>query len=394
VDVTALSDVTGATQSGSVILAGQAIPVTETGGCTFTVTPTSVYVDSNGSTVPITVTANPSSCAWTAAPPPFASFTAAGGTGSASTGLAIATNGTGADLTGTAIVAGQSVSIFQAFTPQTFADVTPNMYFFDAVNLLAAQGVTSGCTTTDYCPGEAITRADVAIFIVRAAYGGNNFNYSQIPVFNDVPVGSFGFQWIQQLYALGITTGCGNGDYCPNESVTRDQMAVLLIKARYGATTLFTYSSTPLFADVPSTYWAFPWIQRLGADGITTGCSAGLYCPTEVVTRGEMAIFVMRALYNQLLPPGTSMVSQAAPNILTPGQSQVVTLTGLNTNWVQGTSALSPIPGVLVGSISVETPTVMSVTLIPQTNAPVQPDAVLVITGSEQDVLPNGIAVQ
>jgi hypothetical protein len=50
-------------------------------------------------------------------------------------------------------------------------------------------------------------------------------------VFSDVPVGSFAADWIEQFAAEGITSGCGGGDYCPNANVTRDQMAVFLVKA-------------------------------------------------------------------------------------------------------------------------------------------------------------------
>jgi hypothetical protein len=323
-------------------------------------------------------------------------FNPASGTGSATTELVFPVNSTGADLTGTAVVAGQTVSVSQAFTAQTFADVPPSVFYFDAVNLLAQKNVTSGCSTTpfDFCPNGQITRAEMAVFIVSAMYGVNTFTPSQTPYFNDVPVGSFGFPWIQEMYELGITAGCGNGNFCPNQNVTRDEMAVFLIKARYGSSTLFTYPSTPYFTDVPATYWAFPWIQRFAQDGITSGCGVGLFCPAQPVIRGDMAVFVMRALYNQLLPVGTSVISQATPNVLTPGVSQTVTLIGLNTNWLQGTSALSPIPGVLVGSIKVSSPTVMSVTFIPQTNAPAQPDSLLVVTGTEQDVLPSGILIQ
>lgn len=48
--------------------------------------------------------------------------------------------------------------------------------------------------------------------------------------FTDVPVGAFGFQHIEALYASGITGGCGGGNYCPNQNVTRAQMAVFLAK--------------------------------------------------------------------------------------------------------------------------------------------------------------------
>lgn len=52
-----------------------------------------------------------------------------------------------------------------------------------------------------------------------------------IATFADVPVGAFGFQHVEALAASGITSGCGGGNYCPNQPLTRVQMAVFLAKA-------------------------------------------------------------------------------------------------------------------------------------------------------------------
>jgi len=48
------------------------------------------------------------------------------------------------------------------------------------------------------------------------------------------------------------------------------------------------------FNDVPVTQWAAAWIKQLAAEGITTGCSGGNYCPDNNVTRAEMAVFLVR----------------------------------------------------------------------------------------------------
>ena len=49
--------------------------------------------------------------------------------------------------------------------------------------------------------------------------------------FNDVAPGDFGYQFIEALAASGITGGCGGGNYCPNATLTRAQMAIFLSKA-------------------------------------------------------------------------------------------------------------------------------------------------------------------
>ncbi len=52
-----------------------------------------------------------------------------------------------------------------------------------------------------------------------------------VATFADVPVGAFGFQHVEALAASGITGGCGGGNFCPNDPLTRVQMAVFLAKA-------------------------------------------------------------------------------------------------------------------------------------------------------------------
>jgi len=73
---------------------------------------------------------------------------------------------------------------------------------------------------------------------------------------------------------------------------------------RYGSAH-FTYPSTPYFSDVPAINPFFPFIQKMAQMGITAGCGNGLYCPDETLTRGQMAVFIVTGLLNQLVPEGT-----------------------------------------------------------------------------------------
>jgi hypothetical protein len=54
--------------------------------------------------------------------------------------------------------------------------------------------------------------------------------------------------------------------------------------------------ATATFSDVPTTHWAFKWVEALYAAGITHGCGGGNFCPTSSVTRAEMAVFLAEAL--------------------------------------------------------------------------------------------------
>ena len=56
----------------------------------------------------------------------------------------------------------------------------------------------------------------------------------------------------------------------------------------------YTVRRMSIFADVLSSYWAVSWIERLYNTGITTGCGGGNYCPEDSVTRAQMAVFLVR----------------------------------------------------------------------------------------------------
>jgi uncharacterized delta-60 repeat protein len=105
-----------------------------------------------------------------------------------------------------------------------------------------------------------------------------------------------GIEW---LAAEGITQGCNpplNDMYCPNEFVTRGQMAAFLVRAvgytDNGGGDLFTDDNDSIFEAA---------IDKLGTAGVTQGCNPpanDMYCPNEFVTRGQMAAFLSRALRN------------------------------------------------------------------------------------------------
>jgi len=189
---------------------------------------------------------------------------------------------------------------------QTFGDVPADHWAYSFIETLAANGITSGCGGGNYCPGGSVTRAQMAVFLER---GMNGSSYSPPAatgnVFLDVGAGDFAASFIEQLSADGITAGCGNSNYCPDSVVTRDQMAVFLLRAKYGA----GYSppaATGVFGDVPVDYWAAGWIEQLAAEGITAGCGGGNYCPNAQVTRDQMAVFLVRTFGLQI--PPTSLI--------------------------------------------------------------------------------------
>jgi len=177
-----------------------------------------------------------------------------------------------------------------------FADAG-NTPFRDAIDTLARNRITSGCGGGNFCPDAPVTRAQMAVFLLKAEHGPGYVPVLNGQPFIDVPPDSFAAAWINQLFAEGIASGCGGGYYCPDDAVTRAQMAVLLLKTEHGS----TYVPPPcegVFADVecsPSPAFGVDWIEQLFHEGVTAGCGGGNYCPNDPNTRGQMAVFITRA---------------------------------------------------------------------------------------------------
>jgi CSLREA domain-containing protein len=176
----------------------------------------------------------------------------------------------------------------------TFADVPFNYWSWSFIERLASAGITGGCGGGNYCPDTSVTRAQMSIFLER---GMNGSTYTPPAAtgtaFSDVPISYWSASWIERLSADGITGGCGGGNYCPDNVVTRAQMAIFLLRAKHGSG-YTPPAATGVFTDVPTSYWAANWIEQLAAEGITGGCGGSNYCPDNPVTRAEMSIFLVR----------------------------------------------------------------------------------------------------
>jgi hypothetical protein len=179
-----------------------------------------------------------------------------------------------------------------------FADVPASHWASSFIERLYNAGITGGCGTAPlmYCPDATVTRAQMAIFILRGMHGS-----SYVPpaatgtVFADIPVDAFAADWIEQLAAEGVTAGCGGGNYCPDATITRAQMSIFLLRGKYGNAYIPPAASGLIFGDVPADAFAADWIEQLAAEGVTSGCGGGNYCPDANVTRAEMAVFLVRA---------------------------------------------------------------------------------------------------
>ncbi|MGE5275519.1 MAG: PQQ-dependent sugar dehydrogenase [Acidobacteriota bacterium] len=175
-----------------------------------------------------------------------------------------------------------------------FSDVPGAHPFHRAVEKIFRAGITTGCGGGDFCPDVPVTRAQMAVFLLRGIHGVSYTPPPATGIFGDVAPGDFAAAWIEELSREGITGGCGGGNYCPDKPVDRASEAVLLLRAVHGSS-YAPPAATGLFGDVPVSSPFSRWIEELSREGVTTGCGGGNYCPDRPNTRGEMAVFLSRA---------------------------------------------------------------------------------------------------
>ena len=181
----------------------------------------------------------------------------------------------------------------QVTPPDYFSD-DEGSYFEPYINKLAAAGITKGCAPGLYCPKLPATRAQMASFLTRAL-SLPAATAAQSRGFGDV-AGSVHRDAIYALAAAGITVGCNpeGTAYCPDDPVTRAQMASFLTRAL--KLPVPAPGDRREFSDVVADDVHRDAIFALAAAGITRGCETTRYCPDDPVTRGQMAAFLVRAL--------------------------------------------------------------------------------------------------
>ncbi len=137
-------------------------------------------------------------------------------------------------------------------------------------------------------------------------------------VFNDVPPSHWAFRFINAIFQAGITVGCGGGNYCPDLTVTRAQMAVFILKSL--GVSPASRCTGQVFADVNTSTVGegfCKYIEKFAELGITSGCQAddpstpeneAKFCPHLYVTRGQMAVFIVKAMGEQPAPKCTGRI--------------------------------------------------------------------------------------
>jgi len=180
-------------------------------------------------------------------------------------------------------------------TARDFLD-TDGQIFEEAIEWLSGSGITQGCNppvNDMFCPNDNVTRGQMAAFLVRAL--GLTDHDMGIDFVDDN--GNIFEENIEILATAGITKGCNppvNDMFCPNDNVTRGQMAAFLVRA-LGLT---DHDMGIDFVDDNGNVFEEN-IEILATAGITKGCNPpvnDMFCPNDNVTRGQMAAFLQRAL--------------------------------------------------------------------------------------------------
>jgi uncharacterized repeat protein (TIGR01451 family) len=284
---------TGALRTGTITVAGLTFTVNQLpGDCTYTLSAPDASFSASAGMGSVNVTAA-AGCAWTAVSNIDWIIVTSGnsGSGNGTFNYGIGVNNTGSPRTGTITVEGQTFTIYQG---ATFLDVPIDHPFYNEIGKLSARGVTTGCGGGNYCPDAVVTREQMAAFIIRAL-GEFNPPTPASQRFADVPPSNPFYNFIDRLAVLEITTGCGGGNYCPSSPVLREQMAAFIIRALHEPGYIPPTPGSQRFNDVPPSNPFYAHIEEMAVRNITLGCSATMYCPSDTVTRAQMAAFLVRA---------------------------------------------------------------------------------------------------
>jgi hypothetical protein len=128
--------------------------------------------------------------------------------------------------------------------------------------------------------------------------------------FTDVSASNAMYRYVETLLHTGVTAGCGATSYCPTGTVSRAQMATFVARAMAGSDAAVpasgtvpgkgsyscTSGGTSLFADVDATVSYCRHVHYVYAAGVSQGCTASTFCPSNLVSRAQMAMFVARAM--------------------------------------------------------------------------------------------------
>ncbi|MBL8228160.1 MAG: SBBP repeat-containing protein [Bryobacterales bacterium] len=118
-------------------------------------------------------------------------------------------------------------------TTPYFNDMPASNSLFKYVQKMREQNINLGCGGPFFCPNSTVNRGQMATYIARALYG-ESYAFPANARFSDIPASSGLFQYVQKIWEIGVTQGCTTTDYCPGNPVTREQMSAFLSRSFFG----------------------------------------------------------------------------------------------------------------------------------------------------------------
>ncbi|MGP4074868.1 S8 family serine peptidase [Halobacillus sp. K22] len=175
------------------------------------------------------------------------------------------------------------------YNEKTFPDVT-GTWAEPYVSYLSWENLMTGYPDGTFGFHDAITRAGAATMIAREL---------DLPLqeadFPDVPSHHWGSEYIGALTEAGILSGYKDGTFQPNGTLTRAEMATLVVRAYE-----LTGQSSSTFPDVKADSWAASYIDTLTANDVVKGFPDGTYRPNQAIKRSEFAVIMAKLLSDEL----------------------------------------------------------------------------------------------
>ena len=234
------------------------------------------------------------------------------------------------DATATETLSDGSVHDWTVHIGRSFSDVPADQPFYAFVETLWHGGVTAGCGTGTFCPGDTVTRGQMAAFVARSEAGGdaNVPPIGQVPgvgryacgaggnsLFSDLSPTDVFCPHVHWLAAAGQSFGCTEqpsiqSTWCPSVAVDRGGLARILARAMAGSDDgVPSKRSDPgngrgydctnglanAFSDVPDSNGLCRYIYFIWSNGVIDGFGDGTYGPGLPVSRDQMAKFLVNA---------------------------------------------------------------------------------------------------
>lgn len=187
--------------------------------------------------------------------------------------------------------------------PVYFSDVAPEAWYKDAVDFIAARGITTGTGVNQYSPDAKLTRGQFIVLLMNA-YGIdiNVSKYAQVQNFGDAGA-TYYTDYLLAAKGMGVVEGIGNNQFAPEKNITRQEMAVMLYKLLKTIGQLPVPTDDSELADFQDAAQVAPWASEALSAMVQAGVINGnndYLNPTGTTTRAEMAQVLFNLLTTQI----------------------------------------------------------------------------------------------